>query len=156
MPHQPPKILLTGIHLGWATCAPPGRTLSQGDWPETPYKLNLAPQNPRLQATWQSSPPGFPYTAVLHQGTPPNKVFFSSTCVSSDNSFPSIRQEPTLQPWKGSPFLQQFYVKLYLTEMSLKFLVSSCTIFLSSNSAVHVLQHLLDHFKWNWGEKTES
>ena len=28
-------------------------------------------------------------------------------CVSSDNSFPSVRQEPTLTPWKGSPFLHQ-------------------------------------------------
>ena len=28
-------------------------------------------------------------------------------CVSSDNSFPSVRQEPFLRPWKGSPFLQQ-------------------------------------------------
>ena len=27
-------------------------------------------------------------------------------CVSSDNSFPSVRQEHALRPWKGSPFLQ--------------------------------------------------
>ena len=32
----------------------------------------------------------------------PNKVScFVSTCISSDNSFPSVRQEPTLRPWKG-------------------------------------------------------
>ena len=32
-----------------------------------------------------------------------NKVFyFVSTRVSSDSSFPSVRQEPTLGPWKGS------------------------------------------------------
>ena len=38
----------------------------------------------------------------------PKKVFyFVSTCVSLDDSFPSVRQEPTLGPWKGSPFLQQ-------------------------------------------------
>ena len=37
----------------------------------------------------------------------PNKVScFVSTCVSSDNSFPSVRQEPSFRPWKGSPFLQ--------------------------------------------------
>ena len=30
-----------------------------------------------------------------------------STCVSSDNSFPSVRQEPSFGPWKGSLFLQQ-------------------------------------------------
>ena len=28
-------------------------------------------------------------------------------CVSSDNSFPSVRQEPALGLWKGSLFLQQ-------------------------------------------------
>ena len=31
----------------------------------------------------------------------------SATCVSSDNSFLSVRQEPTLRPCKGYPFLQQ-------------------------------------------------
>ena len=32
-----------------------------------------------------------------------NKVFcFVSTCVSLDSSFPSVRQEPTLGPWKVS------------------------------------------------------
>ena len=37
-----------------------------------------------------------------------NKVScFVSTCVSLDNSFPSVRQEPSFGPWKGSPFLQQ-------------------------------------------------
>ena len=33
-------------------------------------------------------------------------------CVSSDNSIPSVRQEPTFRPWKGSSFLQQFGSKL--------------------------------------------
>ena len=28
--------------------------------------------------------------------------------VSSDNSFLSVRQEPSFGPWKGSPFLQQY------------------------------------------------
>ena len=40
----------------------------------------------------------------------PNKIScFVSTCVSSDDSFPSVRQEPSFRPWKGSPFLQQHY-----------------------------------------------
>ena len=30
---------------------------------------------------------------------------FVSTYVSLDNSFPSVRQEPSFGPWKGSPFL---------------------------------------------------
>ena len=38
----------------------------------------------------------------------PNKIScFVSTCVSSDNSFPIVRQEPSFGPWKGFPFLQQ-------------------------------------------------
>ena len=31
-------------------------------------------------------------------------VYFVSTCVSLDNSFPSVRQEPILGTWKGFPF----------------------------------------------------
>ena len=38
----------------------------------------------------------------------PSKVScFVSTYVSSDNSFPSVRQEPSFGPWKGSLVLQQ-------------------------------------------------
>ena len=36
--YQPPRILLTGMR------APPERTLSQNDWPETTWKLILSPQ----------------------------------------------------------------------------------------------------------------
>jgi len=48
-------------------------------------------------------------TILLSAWTPfPNKIScFISTCVSSDNSFPSVRQEPSFGPWKGSPFLQK-------------------------------------------------
>ena len=39
-----------------------------------------------------------------------NKVsWFVSICVSSDNSFSSVRQQPSFRPWKGSPFLQQVH-----------------------------------------------
>ena len=39
----------------------------------------------------------------------PNKIScFVSTCVSSDNSFPSVGQEPSFGPQKGYAFLQQF------------------------------------------------
>ena len=39
----------------------------------------------------------------------PNKIScFVSTYVSSDNSFPSVRQEPCFGPWKGTHFLQQY------------------------------------------------
>ena len=38
---------------------------------------------------------------------------FVNTWVSSDNSFPSVRQEPGFGPWKGSPFLQQICKLVY-------------------------------------------
>ena len=48
-------------------------------------------------------------TLLLSTQVPiPNKISrFVRTCVSSDNSFPSVRQEPSFGPWKESPFLQQ-------------------------------------------------
>ena len=50
------------------------------------------------QCPWfpeESSSPGFPYSPAHHPGALPNKVScFVSTCGSSDNSFPSVRQEP--------------------------------------------------------------
>ena len=62
------------------------------------------------QCPWfpeESSPPGSPHPPAPHPGALPNKVScFISTCVSSDNSFPSVRQEPSFGPWRGSPFLQ--------------------------------------------------
>ena len=38
---------------------------------------------------------------------PNNISCFVSTCVSWDNSFPRVRQEPSFRPWKGSPYLHQ-------------------------------------------------
>ena len=49
----------------------------------------------------------------------PNKIScFVSTCVSSDNSFLSVRQEPSFRPWNGSSFLQQMatLAGLFFTE----------------------------------------
>ena len=52
--------------------------------------------------------PGFPYPTVVHPGALSTIIScFFSTCVSPDNSFPSVKQEPSFKPWKGFPFLQQ-------------------------------------------------
>ena len=52
----------------------------------------------------QSSSPGFPHLLLSARVPLPNKVScFVSMCVSWDNSFLSVRQEPTFKPWKGSP-----------------------------------------------------
>ena len=51
-------------------------------------------------------------------------------CVSSDNSFPSVRQVSSFGPWKGSPFLQQnrtltgFYC--WLSNLTVTFLLQPC------------------------------
>ena len=48
----------------------------------------------------------------------PNKIScFVSTCVSLDNSFPSVRQEPTFGPWKGPPSCNSFI----LTKICVKY-----------------------------------
>ena len=101
----PPRILLSGIHLGWTRYAPPRRTPSQNDWLKTTQKLI-----PHHHKTRDCKPHGRAVllgslTLLLSTQAPfPNKIScFVSTCVSSDNSFPSVRQEPSLGPWKGPP-----------------------------------------------------
>ena len=43
----------------------------------------------------------------------PNKTFcFVSTCVFSDNSFPSVRKETSFGPWKGSSSCNRMTVNL--------------------------------------------
>ena len=68
MSYQPPGILLAGNHLGWMMGKPPGKTLSQSDWPEPTPKLTQLPWNQTLWATWQSSSPGLSYPPTLHPG----------------------------------------------------------------------------------------
>ena len=83
---------------------PPGGTLSQNDWPETTWKLILSQKNKDCES-WGRAVLLGSQTLLLSAWVPlPNKVsYLVSTCVSSDNSFPRVRQEPALRPWKGSP-----------------------------------------------------
>ena len=101
---QLPRILLTGIHLGRVLRTPPGRTLSQGDWPEMTGNQPYQKTRDCGRAVLLGS-----LTLLLSTRAPlPNKVScFISTCVSSHDSFLTVRQEPTPGLWKGSPFLQQ-------------------------------------------------
>ena len=80
------------------------RERSKGDTAcpsRTTIKPNIA-SHAAEQLSWVSSPrcspPGRPF---------PIKSLALSARVSSDNSFPSVRQEPSFGPWKGSLFLQQ-------------------------------------------------
>ena len=73
------------------------------DNPETnPIIIKPTVSHVAEQFSWVPLPycslPGHPF---------PNKIScFVNTCVSSDNSFLSIRPESTFWPWKGFPFLQ--------------------------------------------------
>ena len=68
--YQLPRILLTGIHLGWVMHVPPGRIPIQNDWQETSQKLTQWPENLRLWATWQNSSLRFPHPPALRPSSP--------------------------------------------------------------------------------------
>ena len=100
----PPRILLAGIYLGWAMLAPPGRTLESGWLARDNSETNPITIKWRLRTMWQSSSPGFPYSAALCPGaTSQWSLLLFSSRVSSDSSFPGVREEPTLGHCKGPP-----------------------------------------------------
>ena len=81
-------------------CVPPGRTLSLNDGPETTcksYPHETLDCKPCGRAALLS-----PLTLLLQDPAPVTSLDLS-TCVSSGNSFPGVRQEPTLGPLKGFP-----------------------------------------------------
>ena len=95
-------------HPSWLSYAWATRKDSELEWlakdhPETnpiPIKQDCEPRGRAvlLGSLTYCSPPGHPF---------PIKSLALSACVSLENSFPSVRQEPSFGPWKGSPFLQQ-------------------------------------------------
>ena len=104
---QNPRWQPSWLSNAWTT-----RKDSESEWLVNPG-TNPITINPRLRATRQSGPPGLPHPAALCPGALPNKIScFLSTCVSSDNSFLSVRQGPSFRPWKRSPFLQLLEKKI--------------------------------------------
>ena len=110
-------------HPSWLNKACTTRKSSESEWlskdnPDT-NPITIRPETAGHETelfSWvplpSRSPPGCPF---------PIKIScFLSTCVSSDNSFPSVRQEPSFGPWKGSPFLQQSHLSPGYTEASLR------------------------------------
>ena len=65
-------------------------------------------------------------TLLLSARVPfPNKIScFFSICVSSDNSFLCVRQEPSVGPWKGSPFLQHYHFYMMWISGKVRFFLS--------------------------------
>ena len=73
-------------------------------------------KNPFKTFSWVSLPYCCPPRCPF-----PIKSLALSARVSVDNSFPSIRQEPSFGPWKGSAFLQQMatLVGLFFPEIDI-------------------------------------
>ena len=104
-----PRIPLTSIHLGWACVRHQERLWIRmiGQRPPRNESHHHKTQDCEScgRAVLLSS-----LTLLLSTQVPfPNKTSCFVRCVSSDNSFPSVRQEPSFRPWKGSPFLQQLF-----------------------------------------------
>ena len=119
-PHvrSPPRILLTGIHIDWTRHARPGRTVSQNDWLKTTQKLIPSPQNTRLLCG-RAVPLGS--LALLLSTRAPSKTgdfipdnisCFVSTYISPDNSFLSVRQEPSCGPLMGVSLPATLWLKI--------------------------------------------
>ena len=102
-----PRIFVAGIHLGWAMCVPPGRTLESEWLAKDNLEMHPITINPKLQATWQSSSPGFPYLAALQPGANSNKVSSFYQHMSPQTILFWWDKGPLLGPWRGSPLIQQ-------------------------------------------------
>ena len=92
-------------HPSWLSNACTTRRDPESEWLardnlET-HSVSIKPE-PHGQAVLLGS-----LTLLFYAQAPlPKKVsWFVSSCVSLDNSFLSVRQEPTLRPWKGSLFI---------------------------------------------------
>jgi len=103
-------------HPSWLNKAWTTRKDSESEWlakddPET-NPITIKPETePYGRAVLLAS-----LTKLLPTWVPfPNKIpCFVSTCVSSDNSLLSVRQEPSFGPWKGVslPATKWFYIEL--------------------------------------------
>ena len=95
----------------------PENPIIRGTWPAIVYRFAKSRiQLKRLRMAQHREPCGravllASLTPLLSAQLPlPNKVFcFVSMHFSSNDSYPSVRQESTLRPWKASPFLQQLH-----------------------------------------------
>ena len=92
-----------------------GRTLSQNDWSERIWTVHHL--KPETASHMVDMSPGFIYPPALHWGAPSqSSLALSALCFLLDNPFLSVRQELSLGPRKGSPFLQQKYRTLSLIQ----------------------------------------
>ena len=101
----PPRILFSGIHLGWIRRAPPGRTLElewlAKDNPET----NPITIKPQTASMWQSCSPGFLYPTALHPGAlfPIKSLALSAHVSPQTIHFQVLDKSPVSGPGRGPP-----------------------------------------------------
>ena len=100
MSYQPPRIHLSGIHLGATRKDPESERLARDNPEANPITIKPGCE-PHSRAVLLGS-----LTLLLSAQVPlSNNIFcFVGICVSPDNSFLNVRQELTLKPWKGSSF----------------------------------------------------
>ena len=113
MPHiLPPPRILTGSHLGWAMCVPPGRTLSQSDWPRQPGKQPHHHKTPDCESRGRTVLLSSLILLLSPQVPFPDKVsclFITSD--SLDNSLLSVGKSPPSGPGWGGPSCNTYYKK---------------------------------------------
>ena len=94
-------------HPSWPNKACTTRKDSESEWlAKDNLETNPITIKPKTAATCQSSSPGFPYLLLSTRVPFYNKIScFVSACVSSDNSFLSVRQEPGRTQGRPTPVL---------------------------------------------------
>ena len=108
----PPRILFTGRHLDWMMCAPPGRTLSQSDWPRQPGNEPHHHKTPDCESCGRAVLLSSPILLLSNQVPFPDKVScFVSTGDSLDNSLLSAGKSPPSGPGWSGPSCNTYFKK---------------------------------------------
>ena len=103
MSYKPPRIILTGMHLGWVMHRPQVRTPSQSNWLETTWNLIPPPQNPGWWAMRQSISPRFLTLLLSAQASFPIKSLALSVCRSPQTVHFLVSDKSPLSGPGGSP-----------------------------------------------------
>ena len=110
-PHvlPPPRILLSGIHLGWTRCAPPERTLGQKDWLKT-NPITIKPEAASHVAELFSWVP-LPYCSPPRCSFPIKSLALSAHVSPWTIHFQVLDKSPVSGPGRGPPFCN-IYIKI--------------------------------------------
>ena len=123
---EPPKILLTGVHLGWGMCAWPGRTLNQNGCPETIQKLTPLPWRdcePHNRASLLGSLP-----RCFRLSHPPGEVScFASTFSPQTIHSWVLDKFPLPGPWRDPPSYNEWQFRWGFFSTKTDILRVSCT-----------------------------